>query len=708
MATITGNEYDHIDINDGTNVTRHALKDTVARADLQDLKSAIPNNNKYFIGEDNLAVRATWTLNQYWNDSGVITNSSNLMHSDLLPVETGTYTYVMQVGSTENYVRIHGFDANGSSPQLLYKSNIGSSGNPNMVIKPTFTVPSGVALIGISMAKPSVGTVPKILFAVFNGTETLTERVDNLDDVTGIFADEDDKTNGNILIDEGIGWISNQDGSFHSNYSYLFKRYIVTGVESVFIKYADIQGSSVSVVNFFDLSGTYLGHYLDGESALIEYKNRYISVPANARYLVIVYSNTCNYSVNYGSKYVYNLLYKSIRPSYFSAPVLESGNGWVNKTTGVLNTSSPYNYKYKKIAYDSTNQYVIKDVYNSSDSTAVINYYDSSDNYLGYDYDLIRSPYSITKYDTIYVNPPQNTAYFIAVCDTTNENKWSVIVSQNGNTKNSYWDGKSVLWLGTSIPATPYTNGQAYPQIVGDNIGAIITNNAISGSCARKRFDPNNLPEMQNLSVEWDLRSLVTSYSDIDDLATNWATYKSCFTNPPDQLSTERINFLKKNSYENRIDPYLAEGVDLIVFDHGRNDYPNMINSNDLFDKATFVGAMNTLIKHIYEVNPRQRICMISHYENQEFATVVEYQEYVANYWSIPLFRLDKMLGWSNREITTNHNWNGGVFEETESANNMVVHHAWLKDNLHPYMDDTGEATNLIANAITAWIKTVV
>ena len=43
MATITGNEYDHIDINDGTNVTRHALKDTVARADLQDLKSA----NKY-------------------------------------------------------------------------------------------------------------------------------------------------------------------------------------------------------------------------------------------------------------------------------------------------------------------------------------------------------------------------------------------------------------------------------------------------------------------------------------------------------------------------------------------------------------------------------------------------------------------------------------------------------------------------------------
>ena len=49
MATITGNEYDHIDINDGTNVTRHALKDTVARADLQDLKSAFANIDGYKI-----------------------------------------------------------------------------------------------------------------------------------------------------------------------------------------------------------------------------------------------------------------------------------------------------------------------------------------------------------------------------------------------------------------------------------------------------------------------------------------------------------------------------------------------------------------------------------------------------------------------------------------------------------------------------------
>ena len=41
MATVTGNEYDHITISDGTNNTVHYLKDTAARADITDLKSAV-------------------------------------------------------------------------------------------------------------------------------------------------------------------------------------------------------------------------------------------------------------------------------------------------------------------------------------------------------------------------------------------------------------------------------------------------------------------------------------------------------------------------------------------------------------------------------------------------------------------------------------------------------------------------------------------
>ena len=40
MATVTGNEYDHITISDGTNQTVHYLKDNVAREDISDLKSA--------------------------------------------------------------------------------------------------------------------------------------------------------------------------------------------------------------------------------------------------------------------------------------------------------------------------------------------------------------------------------------------------------------------------------------------------------------------------------------------------------------------------------------------------------------------------------------------------------------------------------------------------------------------------------------------
>jgi len=45
MSTITGNEYDHITISDGTDQTIHYLKDTVAREDIANLKSALYSTN---------------------------------------------------------------------------------------------------------------------------------------------------------------------------------------------------------------------------------------------------------------------------------------------------------------------------------------------------------------------------------------------------------------------------------------------------------------------------------------------------------------------------------------------------------------------------------------------------------------------------------------------------------------------------------------
>ena len=91
MATITGNEYDHIDINDGTNVTRHALKDTVARTDLQDLKSAIDDIDNGLFLALNASNASSYIESVYMNynttfDRIAYSNSSNYSTIKFYPI----------------------------------------------------------------------------------------------------------------------------------------------------------------------------------------------------------------------------------------------------------------------------------------------------------------------------------------------------------------------------------------------------------------------------------------------------------------------------------------------------------------------------------------------------------------------------------------------------------------------------------------------
>jgi len=42
MAIITSNEYDHIDVVNGSNTNRHYIKDTTARNSIEELKNNLP------------------------------------------------------------------------------------------------------------------------------------------------------------------------------------------------------------------------------------------------------------------------------------------------------------------------------------------------------------------------------------------------------------------------------------------------------------------------------------------------------------------------------------------------------------------------------------------------------------------------------------------------------------------------------------------
>ena len=125
MATITGAEYDHIDINDGTNITRHALKDTTARTDISDLKSAFERDSS-IISSNLMGVDVQQNLYPGaadWSGEWIRNNANTFLIDDTItfngypvvkdtvawrsikkdiPVEAGkTYTFQMYVKAAD-------------------------------------------------------------------------------------------------------------------------------------------------------------------------------------------------------------------------------------------------------------------------------------------------------------------------------------------------------------------------------------------------------------------------------------------------------------------------------------------------------------------------------------------------------------------------------------------------------------------------------
>lgn len=507
-------------------------------------------------------------------------------------------------------------------------------------------------------------------------------------------------TSENVFHINGHGWINNTNGEFNTTYEYKYKKYYTSNIRTIIINEANIQGAIVSIVNFFDKNGVYLKHELDGIAELKTYNNVIIPVPKNAYYCYIVYNSICDINVYFYEAVRNNYILNALLNNFMEENGIENGVGWINKTSGKLETQPSYSYKYRKVKYESSRSYLIKNANLSGNQVALINYYDKNDNFISYEYDGETA--NNIEYNNIEIYPPSDTDYFI-ICYV---GSITLLKSLQKGDK-TYWTNKKILWLGTSIPATPYEGGKTYPDIVGEQIGATIINNAISGSFVRKIFNPNKINESKKYRWVWDLLSVITTHDDINNLAENWSTYRKYFDNPPTIIDDTYKQRFKDCSYQTILDPYI-NNVDLIVFDYGRNDLYDMVSpTGDMFDVNTFVGAMNWLIKHIYEINPRARICLISHYESQEYPSIVEAQEVVSNYWSIPLFRLDKMLGWNNKEIQTNHAWVDGIYSPS-SEEITTIKNAWCEDKLHPNSDKSGEAINLIANAITPWIKTVV
>lgn len=159
--------------------------------------------------------------------------------------------------------------------------------------------------------------------------------------------------------------------------------------------------------------------------------------------------------------------------------------------------------------------------------------------------------------------------------------------------------GHNVLWVGTSIPAGTYVDGQPnnYPQMVADVLGFKLYNNSIGSSFVS--FFPNN-GVVNDESYFWTTKSDIKEYVGFSLSATKQDVenkfrpiLKKIQANDSSLTDAEIENYIatwKWASYEDRIIPYIDGTIascDVVVIDHGYNDRDNIVNSTANYADAT-------------------------------------------------------------------------------------------------------------------------
>lgn len=323
-----------------------------------------------------------------------------------------------------------------------------------------------------------------------------------------------------------------------------------------------------------------------------------------------------------------------------------------------------------------------------------------------------------------------------------------------GGTSN-YWKNKKIWWCGTSIPAG------GYPQIVGTNLGAEVTNKAVGGSMCRANVRTG---DYVGANFENITSCLTMTKAEIESFITNYATIQPTLTgNAPETLSASNLSRLRAASFEDRLVPYLDgtyDFPDLFVIDHGHNDFKYKMpdgttsditleptvsnisqgvlaedtymtaNNNEKLesffgslsnikpsDLAGFVaslnrncykGAINFIVTLILKYKPTARIVFISNYEDENgnhpaYAPLITAQEDNAKSWAFPLFDVYRKLGYSNHIVPGTKNLYAGSYSYDYD---MDVFNVYCPDGVHPHSQPDGISNEIYAGLLAEFLKT--
>ena len=146
----------------------------------------------------------------------------------------------------------------------------------------------------------------------------------------------------------------------------------------------------------------------------------------------------------------------------------------------------------------------------------------------------------------------------------------------------NHWSGKTMVWLGTSIPAAgryQVDNPISYPIIVGNMLNATVYNEAV-GSSALHCKDPARIstanPYGFLANFEAVSRCITNSLTEMNWIIEHYNDSAVFTQNVPASLTDADKAFIRSCSWENKIGKYLTESdfPDVWVIDHGHNDAP--------------------------------------------------------------------------------------------------------------------------------------
>lgn len=188
--------------------------------------------------------------------------------------------------------------------------------------------------------------------------------------------------------------------------------------------------------------------------------------------------------------------------------------------------------------------------------------------------------YKEQKYD-ISINL-EDIAY-VGVSVKTNVTPTFTVLTENVQSEEPNLFKKSIVWLGTSIPAGGLyglNNENSYPKRVGKILSANVFNEAV-GSSAITCKSPDRISESNPYGFTHDFegasRCLTNTIEEMNWIIEHFNDKTIFDYRTVSSLSDSDKEFIRSCSYENKLLPYLTDirCPDLFVFDHGHNDNTN-------------------------------------------------------------------------------------------------------------------------------------